>query len=32
VANLEASMKTDVAKVENLEKRSADREVLLGKV
>ena len=32
VANLETSMKADAAKVENLEKRSADREVLLGKV
>ena len=32
VDNLEASMKADAAKVENLEKRSADREVLLGKV
>jgi len=32
VANLVASMKADAAKVENLEKRSADREVLLGKV
>ena len=32
VANLEALMKADAAKVDNLEKRSADREVLLGKV
>jgi len=32
VANLEAAMKADATKVENLEKRSADREVLLGKV
>ncbi|XP_068504503.1 uncharacterized protein [Phaseolus vulgaris] len=31
-AELRASMKADAAKVENLEKRSADREVLLGKV
>ena len=29
---MEASIKADAAKVENLEKRSADREVLLGKV
>jgi len=29
---LEASIKADAAKVENLEKRSVDREVLLGKV
>ena len=29
---MEASMKADAAKVENLEKRSADREVLLGRV
>ncbi|XP_068474986.1 uncharacterized protein [Phaseolus vulgaris] len=32
VASLEASIKADAAKVENLEKRSVDREVLLGKV
>jgi len=32
VANWEASIKAGAAKVENLEKRSADREVLLGKV
>ncbi|XP_068475005.1 uncharacterized protein [Phaseolus vulgaris] len=32
VADLEASIKADAAKVENLEKRSVDREVLLGKV
>ncbi|XP_068476725.1 uncharacterized protein [Phaseolus vulgaris] len=31
VAGLEASIKADAAKVENLEKRSVDREVLLGK-
>ena len=29
---MEASIKADAAKVENLEKRSADREVILGKV
>ncbi|XP_068497668.1 filament-like plant protein 1 [Phaseolus vulgaris] len=32
VADLEASIKADAAKEENLEKRSVDREVLLGKV
>ena len=32
VANLEAGIKADATKVENHEKRSADREVLLGKV
>jgi len=32
VANLEAAIKADATKVENLEKRSADQEVLLGKV
>ncbi|XP_068486629.1 uncharacterized protein [Phaseolus vulgaris] len=32
VANLEAAMKADATKEENLKKRSADREVLLGKV
>jgi len=32
VADLEASIKADAAKVENLEKRSVDREVFLGKV
>jgi len=32
VADLEASIKADAAKVENLEKRSVDREVLLGRV
>ncbi|XP_068476784.1 filament-like plant protein 1 [Phaseolus vulgaris] len=32
VADLEASIKADAAKVESLEKRSVDREVLLGKV
>ena len=32
VAGLEASIKADAAKVESLEKRSVDREVLLGKV
>jgi len=32
VTNLEAAMKADATKVANLEKRSADREVLLGKV
>ena len=32
VASLEASIKADAAKVENLEKRSVDREVLLGNV
>ncbi|XP_068492112.1 filament-like plant protein 1 [Phaseolus vulgaris] len=32
VADLEASIKADAAKVENLGKRSVDREVLLGKV
>ena len=32
VADLEAAKKADATKVENLEKRSADREVLLGKV
>ena len=31
VASLEASIKADAAKVENLEKWSVDREVLLGK-
>ncbi|XP_068474955.1 uncharacterized protein [Phaseolus vulgaris] len=31
VADLEASIKADAAKVESLEKRSVDREVLLGK-
>ncbi|XP_068503902.1 uncharacterized protein [Phaseolus vulgaris] len=31
VASLEASIKADAAKVENVEKRSVDREVLLGK-
>ena len=32
VADLEASIKIDAAKVKTLEKRSADREVFLGKV
>ena len=32
VAGLEVSIKADAAKVESLEKRSVDREVLLGKV
>jgi len=32
MADLEASIKADAAKVESLEKRSVDREVLLGKV
>ncbi|XP_068504647.1 uncharacterized protein [Phaseolus vulgaris] len=32
VADLEASIKADAAKVESLEKRSVDREVFLGKV
>ena len=32
VADLEALIKADAAKVKNLEKRSADREVFLGKV
>ena len=32
VADLEAAKKADATKVENLEKKSADQEVLLGKV
>jgi len=32
VANLEAAKKAEASRVENLEKRSADREILLGKV